>query len=77
MLSTNVRATLSCVALAIGYSPAVYRPRSQTRWRFTTGASIGNGMVQIVAMAMAASTIWSYPAVVLVCVAAWLGSLWW
>jgi hypothetical protein len=72
-----VGAGAACVALAIGHSPAVHRPRSQTRWRFTTGASIGNGMVQIVAMAMAASTIWSYPAVVLISVAAWLGSLWW
>jgi len=76
-LAPLVGAGAACVALAIGHSPAVERPRTQTRWRFTTGASIGNGIVQIVAMAMAASTIWSYPVVVLVCVAAWLGSLWW
>ncbi|HMC59633.1 MAG TPA: hypothetical protein VKJ01_10610, partial [Candidatus Solibacter sp.] len=76
-LAPLVGAGAACVALAIGHSPAVHRPRTQTRWRFTTGASIGNGIVQIVAMAMAASTIWSYPAVVLVCMGAWLGSLWW
>jgi hypothetical protein len=76
-LAPLVGAGAACAALAIGHSPAVHRPRTQTRWRFTPGASIGNGMVQIVAMAMAASTIWSYPGVVLIPVAAWLGSLWW
>ena len=67
----------ACMALAIGHSPAVERPRTQTRWRFTTGAPIGNGVVQIIGMAMAASTVSSYPVVVLGCIAAWLGSLWW
>lgn len=76
-LAPLVGAGAACTALAIGHSPAVLRPRTQTRWRFTTGASLGNGVVQIVAMAMAASTIWTYPAVVLICVGAWLASLWW
>jgi hypothetical protein len=76
-LAPLVGAGAACVALAIGHSPAVERPRTQTRWRFTTGASIGNGIVQIVGMAMAASTIWTYPPVMLVCVGTWLGSLWW
>ena len=76
-LAPLVGAGAACMALAIGHAPAVERPRTQTRWRFTTGASIGNGIVQIVGMAMAASTVWTYPVVVPICVAAWLGSLWW
>jgi hypothetical protein len=67
----------ACVALAIGHSPSVHQPRRQSRWRFSTGASIMNGIVQIVLMAMAASTIFTNPLVVLPCVAGWLVSLWW
>jgi hypothetical protein len=67
----------ACVALAVGHSPSVHQPRRQSRWRFSTGASIMNGIVQIVLMAMAASTIFTNPVVVLPCVAGWLVSLWW
>jgi hypothetical protein len=76
-LAPLVGAGAACVALAVGHSPSVHRPRTQTRWRFSTGASIMNGIVQIVLMAMAASTIVANPLVVLVCVAGWLVSLWW
>jgi len=76
-LAPLVGAGAACVALAIGHSPSVHRPRRQTRWRFSTGASIMNGIVQIVSMAMAASTIFTNPLVVLPCVAGWLVSLWW
>jgi hypothetical protein len=76
-LAPLVGAGAACVALAMGHSPSVHRPRPQTRWRFSTGASIVNGIVQIVLMAMAASTILTNPVVVLPCVAGWLVSLWW
>ena len=76
-LAPLVGAGAACLALAIGHSPSVHRPRPQTRWRFSTGASIMNGIAQIVLMAMAASTIFAHPAAVLACVAAWLISLWW
>jgi hypothetical protein len=76
-LAPLVGAGAACVALAIGHSPSVHRPRTQTRWRFSTGASIMNGIVQIVFMAMAASTIFTHPVALLPCVAAWLISLWW
>ena len=46
-------------ALAIGHAPAVEHPRDQTRWRFSTGGAIGNGVVQMVAIAMTASGIYS------------------
>lgn len=77
LLAPLVGAGTACVALAIGHSPSIHQPRRQSRWRFSTGASIMNGVVQIVLMAMAASTIHTHPAMVLPCVAGWLVSLWW
>jgi hypothetical protein len=65
-------------ALAVGHSPAVERPREQTRWRFTTGGALGNGLVQMVAIAMTASgifstSLWFLP----LAGAAWAVSVWW
>ena len=50
----------------------------QTQWRFTTGGALGNGVVQLIALAMTASgifftSVWFLAAAV----AAWLISLWW
>ena len=66
------------VALAVGHAPAVEHPRSQTRWRFSSGGALGNGVVQLVALAMTASgiyltSVWFLAAAV----AAWAASLWW
>jgi hypothetical protein len=66
------------MALAIGHDPTVSRPKEQTRWRFTTGGALGNGVVQMIAIAMTVSAIfatslWFLP----LAVAVWLGSLWW
>ena len=66
------------MALAVGHSPSVGHPREQTRWRFTTGAALGNGAVQMVAMAMTISSIDSTSAWFLApAAAAWAGSVWW
>jgi hypothetical protein len=66
------------VVLAIGHSPAVEHPREQTRWRFTTGGALGNGAVQMIAMAMTVSSIFSMSVLFLLpAAAAWAGSLWW
>jgi hypothetical protein len=66
------------VVLAIGHAPSVRHPREQARWRFTTGAALGNGLVQMVAMAMTASGIFSTSAWFLAAaVAVWAGSLAW
>ena len=46
------------VALAVGHAPAVEHPRPQTRWRFSTGGALGNGVIQLVALAMTASGIY-------------------
>lgn len=66
------------VALAMGRRPSVEDPRPQTRWRFSAGTSPVYGVVEVMAMASAASAIFFTSALVLApCVAAWLGSLWW
>jgi hypothetical protein len=75
-LATGVGAAL--VALAIGHAPSVARRREQTRWRFTTGGSLGNSAAQMVGIAMTASVIsrnsaWYF----FVAVALWAVSLWW
>jgi hypothetical protein len=66
------------VALAVGHAPAVEHPRPQTRWRFSTGGALGNGVIQLIALAMTASgiyltSVWFLAAAV----AAWAVSLWW
>jgi hypothetical protein len=66
------------VALAMGRRPSVEDPRPQTRWRFSAGASPMYGIVAVMAMASAASAIFFTSALIVVpCVAAWAGSLWW
>ena len=42
------------VALALGHGPSVGEHREQTRWRFSSGASVMYGFVQAALMAMAA-----------------------
>ena len=66
------------MALAIGHAPTVRSEQEQTRWRFTTGGALGNGVVQMVAIAMTVSAIfststWFLPLAAVV----WLGSLFW
>jgi hypothetical protein len=66
------------LALAIGHAPTTSRSLEQTRWRFTTGGAIGNGAVQMIAIAMTVSAIFSTSLWFLpVAIAAWVGSLWW
>lgn len=66
------------VVLAIGHATAVEHPRPQTRWRFTTGGSITNGLVQTLFMAMTASAIFfTSPLFLLPAMGAWAASLWW
>jgi hypothetical protein len=66
------------VVLAVGRQPSVGQPREQTRWRFSSGGAIGNGLVQMVAMTMTIAGIFSTSVWFLVAAAAaWAGSLWW
>src|SRR5205085_3809158 len=64
--------------LAVGHDPSVRNRRPQTRWRFSSGGALGNGVTQMVAMAMAISTVFSTSLWFLVLpVAGWGVSLWW
>ncbi len=66
------------IALAAGHLNSVNAPRSQVRWRFTTGAALTRGILQVLAIVFAASTIYFYSAWVLIpCVAALAVSIWW
>lgn len=76
-LSPLAGAGAALAALALGHGPTVHLHRPQTRWRFSTGASLVFGLFQAVMMAMAASGIFFSSAwVLLVCIGAWLISLW-
>lgn len=66
------------VALALGHATTVQQPRTQIRWRFSTGASLMLGFGQAILMAMAAWNIFSgAPWVILLCAAACAISIWW
>jgi hypothetical protein len=63
--------------LAIGHAPSVGRMRSQLRWRFSPGASIGNGFLQVFAMAAAgAASFRVSPLVLAPCLVIYLASVW-
>ncbi len=66
-------------ALAIGHGNSVNAPRPQARWRFSTGAAfLPHGLMQVAAMAVAASCIFYYSVLFLIpCIAACAGSIWW
>lgn len=65
--------TAALVALAMGHGPSVTEYRPQTRWRFSSGASVIYGFAQAALMAMAAvnDQRLALPLAVL----AWTGSL--
>jgi len=66
------------VVLAVGHAPAVEYPKEQTRWRFTMGGALGNGVVQMIALAMTVSSIFSMSLWFLApAIAVWVGSVWW
>jgi len=66
------------VTLAIGHAPAAEHPRPQTRWRFSTGGGLGNGAIQLLALAMTAFAIFSTSTWFLApALAAWALSLGW
>lgn len=66
------------MALALGHYTSVKQRRTQIRWRFTTGASFGSAIIQILLMDLAAAgSVLVSPALALVAVAAYAGSTWW
>ena len=64
--------------LAIGHEQAVVHFRPQVRWRFSTGASLGNGVAQVPAMFMAAyGTTRTSTLLILPVLALYALSVWW
>jgi hypothetical protein len=73
--SAGVAAALA--ALTIGHAPSVRHPRRQVRWRFSSGGPIGNGVMQLAAMAFAAGVTFSIsPLALIPCALLYTGSLW-
>lgn len=65
-------------ALTIGHQPSVRSSRPQARWRFSSGAGIGVGLIQTVLMVGAAvSTSRTGLPILALAFAAWIVSLWW
>ncbi len=65
-------------ALAVGHAASLREGREQTRWRFSSGASLDNGVMQVLAIAGAGVTAYRItPLILLVCVLACAGSAWW
>ena len=64
-------------ALAIGHASSVKERREQVRWRFSSGASFGMSVLQLVVLAGAAGTTRAHPAIILGVLAGYLGSTWW
>ena len=66
------------VALAIGHAASVTHRSEQTRWRFSTGVGFGDGIVQVLMMALlAAATVYASPFMLAPCIAIYIGSTWW
>jgi hypothetical protein len=66
------------IVLAVGHDPSVKHMRPQVRWRFSTGASLGNGVVQVFAMSIAANGVARTSVLLLGPCAALYGiSVWW
>jgi hypothetical protein len=64
--------------LAIGHEQSVKHLRSQIRWRFSTSSSLGNGVVQVPAMFMAAYGVTRTSLLLMIpCLAIYGISLWW
>ncbi len=66
------------LVLAIGHEQSVKHFKPQVRWRFSSGASLGNGVVQVFAMFMAAYGVTRTSILLMIpCLAAYGISLWW
>lgn len=65
-------------ALAVGHAVSLREGREQRRWRFSSGASFGSGVTQVLAIAGAGVTAFRITAWILVpCLIACAASAWW
>jgi len=66
------------MVLAVGHEQSVKHLKPQIRWRFSSGASLGNGVVQVFTMSIAANGVARTSVLLLVpCAAIYAISLWW
>jgi hypothetical protein len=65
-------------ALTVGHAASLQEGREQTRWRFSSGASFGNGITQVLALTGAGVTAYRItPLILIPCILACAGSAWW
>jgi hypothetical protein len=65
-------------ALTVGHAASLQEGREQTRWRFSSGASLGNGVSQVLLLMGAGVTAYRItPLILIPCVLACAGSAWW
>jgi hypothetical protein len=65
-------------ALAVGHAASLQEGREQTRWRFSSGASLNNGVAQVLALAGACVTAYRITSwIIIPCALACAGSAWW
>ena len=66
------------LVLTVGHDPSVKHMKPQVRWRFSTGAPLGNGVVQVFTMSIAANGVTRSSVLLIVpCLAAYAASVWW
>ncbi|MES1257302.1 MAG: hypothetical protein ABUS51_02685 [Acidobacteriota bacterium] len=64
--------------LAFGHAPSTEERREQTRWRFSSGASLSSGITQTIALAGAGVTAFRItPLILIPCAIACAASAWW
>ena len=77
-LSPTAGLAAGLAALTIGHAASVLERREQTRWRFSSGASFGNGITQVLALMGAGVTAYRISLWILIpCALACAGSTWW
>jgi len=77
-LNPLVGLSAALTVLAIGHEQSVKHLKPQVRWRFSTGASLGNGVVQVSAMFIAANGVAGTSVLLMIpCAAAYAVSVWW
>jgi hypothetical protein len=64
-------------ALAVGHASSVNERREQVRWRFSSGASFGSAIVQVVLLAGSAGMVETHPIIFTPIVCFYMASTWW
>ena len=77
-LNPLVGLAAALTVLAVGHEQSVKHLRSQVRWRFSTSSSLGNGVVQVVAMFIVGNGVARTSVLLLIpCGAIYGLSVWW